>query len=822
MNRIPELLAPAGGMEQLRAAVENGADAVYVGGKAFNARVNANNFDDDEMQEAIDYAHVRGISLFVTMNTLIGDNEMEAAFSHAQKLYVQGADALIIQDIGFAALMRRHFPDLPVHISTQGTIFNIEGVRAAEKMGFGRAILARELSLDEIEGICRQTKLQIEVFAHGALCMCYSGQCELSFIIGGRSGNRGTCAQPCRLPYALVRREHGGREYEIERDSYLLSPKDLAAAGLIGRLADAGVASLKIEGRMKSPEYVAVVTGIYRKYLDAYAGAEKPVENGIYNGRIIPSQDDWRALNQIFNRGGFTTGYLEGNPGMALLSGDLPKHQGIRVGVAKSADPARRLVEIKLEDKLSIGDGIEIMNSELPGNIVTYMTVGGKKADSAGTCDTATVGYIDGRVRPGDPVNKITDKEQLKAARASFDGRRPRTSGLYCSFELKSGSPARLIMKDDSGHTASIDGAVLPETAFNVPIDAQMVESQLSKMGGTPFRLISLESSIENGLSLPLSEINSMRRAAIGEIENQRRVRYSFRQSPVRMPDDVRAAGKPAAMPKSDNSYKQIRASAAEETSRTKCLYFYRLGGAEGDAVINDAFDRGCFGFDRIYLPYECFLSDKHADVFKEYRNRGVGLIPVIPCITKGRHDDVIRANLDRLAGHPHADGICAGNPGWAVRCAEIGMRVYGDHSLNIYNSFSFEAIKSWGLSGAVVSHELSPGQAAALDFHGIEAEFAVYGRIPAMVTEHCLIGDCGQAETGCVRCGRCRGAEFLLRDRKGERYPVITDETSCRTTILSHSTVDRSESAPFLLKAGVKRLRMYIYNESYEQIIRL
>ena len=282
-RRKPELLVPAGSMEPLIAAVENGADAVYVGGRLFNARMNAGNFDDERMQQALDYAHARGVKVFVTMNTLIFDEEMEEAVEYAGFLYRAGVDALIVQDLGLGRRIHEELPDFPLHLSTQGTACDAEAVALAKELGYERVVLSRELSLAEMEAACRDGGLDIEVFVHGALCICYSGQCQMSRFYGGRSGNRGACAQPCRLPYEGV--DENGKKIS----GHLLSPKDLCLVDRLGELIEAGVYSFKIEGRMKSPEYVAVVTRIYRKYIDEY------MEKGSYH--VTP--EDRRELRQI-------------------------------------------------------------------------------------------------------------------------------------------------------------------------------------------------------------------------------------------------------------------------------------------------------------------------------------------------------------------------------------------------------------------------------------------------------------------------------------------------------------------------------------------
>ena len=329
MNK-PELLAPVGGKPHLIAAVNNGADAVYMGGMAFNARIFADNFSDEELPDAINYAHAHGVKVYMTINTLVNDGELARAFEYCNYIYGTGVDGVIIQDFGLARLLRKYLPDLPLHLSTQGTLYNTEAADTVSKLGFSRVVPARELSLAEITelaGHCRSLDkpVDVEVFVHGALCMCYSGQCQMSRVTGGgsgRTGNRGTCAQPCRHAYT----DEKGNTY------YALSPKDLCLIERIPDLVMSGASSFKIEGRMKSPEYVAIVTRIYRKYIDLFDRLVR--EHGEEAARDMYSvdEDDMLELRQIFNRGDFTEGYLFGNPGEDLLSGSSPKNQGLRIG----------------------------------------------------------------------------------------------------------------------------------------------------------------------------------------------------------------------------------------------------------------------------------------------------------------------------------------------------------------------------------------------------------------------------------------------------------------------------------------------------------
>lgn len=333
-------------MECLKAAVHNGANAVYLGCDLFSARANAKNFTLDELKEAINYAHIYNVQVHLTLNTLIKNNEFEDAISIVEKAYEYGIDAIIVQDLGLAKFIINNFPNLPVHASTQMTIHNLEGVLQAEKLGFSRVVLSRELSLDEIEYIAKHSSIEIEAFIHGALCICYSGQCLMSSLIGGRSGNRGKCAQPCRLPYELI------QDHTKIDNGYLLSPKDVCSLELIPNFIESGVTSFKIEGRMKSPEYVATVTRIYRKYIDLYLD-DKPYQ--------IDDQDK-KDLLQVFNRGGFSTGHLSSSSNKDLIFKEKPNNMGIYIGNVSNYNSNKGHITLSLNDNLSIGDTITFEN----------------------------------------------------------------------------------------------------------------------------------------------------------------------------------------------------------------------------------------------------------------------------------------------------------------------------------------------------------------------------------------------------------------------------------------------------------------------------
>ena len=344
MKKI-ELLSPAGNMLCLEAAIQNGADAVYVGLNRFSARANAENFTLEELKAAIDYAHLRNVKVHLTLNTLVKNEEFNNIIEYITVLYEHGLDAVIVQDLGLAKFLIKHFPDLPVHASTQMTIHNLDGVLEAKKLGFSRVILSRETSLSDIEHICKYSNIEIEAFIHGALCISYSGQCLFSSLVGSRSGNRGKCAQACRLPYELLENN------KVIDKGYLLSPRDMCGLEYVPSLIEAGVSSFKIEGRMKNPEYVAIVTRIYRKYIDMFLNTPTHYE-------ILA--EDKKTLLQAFNRGGFSTGHLSSDCNKNLIFKDKPNNMGIYIGHISNYNKNKGIITLKLNESLSIRDGIGI------------------------------------------------------------------------------------------------------------------------------------------------------------------------------------------------------------------------------------------------------------------------------------------------------------------------------------------------------------------------------------------------------------------------------------------------------------------------------
>lgn len=510
-----ELLIPVGDFDCLVAAVQNGADTVYFGSSLFNARNSATNFDIDALEQAIDYAKLRNVKTNLTLNTLIKDDEFESAINIAKKAYEFGIDAIIVQDLGLANYLIKTFPDLPIHASTQMTVHNLQGVLQLEKLGYKRVVLSRELSIEEIEYICKNSNIEIECFIHGALCISYSGQCLFSSSIGGRSGNRGKCAQPCRLPYELLDSEH-----KTINKGYLLSTRDLCGIEYLPQLVKCGIKCLKIEGRLKSPEYVAILTKIYRKYLDL----------ALNNISYTLSTDDKKQLMQVFNRGGFSTGHFNKEPNTSLVYIKKPNHMGLPLGTIISYNPKKGYIKIKLENTISIGDSIQVEKENNNYN-VSELLLNNSNKKVAYTGDIVEIGRLKGNISVGDQVFKTVDKELFTLARKTFSGTEYKKISLEGNITIKNGSPILFEITCNTGiykdAHIQLQSGILPVKAENKPITEDRIVSQLNKTGNTQFEFNKIDVNLEDNLFIPnISSLNDLRRNAIQKLEEFAKLKY--------------------------------------------------------------------------------------------------------------------------------------------------------------------------------------------------------------------------------------------------------------------------------------------------------
>ena len=499
-----ELLSPAGNFECLVAAIEAGCDAVYLGGKLFGARAFSNNFTDEELVEAIKYAHLYGVKVYVTVNTLIYEREVDNFMQYVDFLYKNNVDALIIQDIGMMDLIRKTYPNLELHASTQMHIHNIEGVKLVEKLGLKRVVLARETSIDTIKYIKENTNIELEIFVQGALCISYSGQCLMSALIGNRSGNRGSCAGCCRQPYNLV---SNGKK--VNKEEYILSTKDLSSLENIGNLIDIGVDSFKIEGRMKSREYVYLVTKMYRLAIDSY----------LKTGKVQINPEDLKNLKKIFNRE-FTKGFLNNAKNDEITNSYRPNHQGIKIGkVIKFKD---NYISIKLSDDVNINDGIRIGDT---GFIITNMFKDKKKIEHGYKNDIISI-YYKGNIKEED-VLKTTD--YLLNKQIDFDIKNSkRKVNIDAKVEAYKDKNIKLEITDGINTVVVFGNTV--EKSINSPISFDKIKEQINKLGNTIYCLNNIEISGDKDIFISIKELNELRRKAIEELNDKRLYKYEYKK----------------------------------------------------------------------------------------------------------------------------------------------------------------------------------------------------------------------------------------------------------------------------------------------------
>lgn len=699
-----ELLSPAGNREALIAAISCGADAVYLGYTAFGARSYAGNFDAQGLEEAISYAHERGKKIYVTVNTLVKSRETDDLCDVLELLCRVGADAVLVQDMGVVRIARERFPELTLHASTQMTINNAQGAKLMQSLGFTRVVPARECSLAELRRMA-ETGVEIEAFAHGALCVAVSGQCLFSSMIGGRSGNRGRCAQPCRLPYAL----------EDGTSGYLLSTRDLMLLDRLPELRDAGVYSFKLEGRMKRPEYVGVITRAYREALDA-AEAHTPYH---------PSPKTLDALRQVFNRGGFTEGYAMGKSHAALMSWERPNHWGIRVGkiTAMRGPLARVLLERDLHD----GDGLQIRGRE-----ETDLTYAGNETQAG---QEATVRVAHGAAKPGDSVYRLTDALQMQEIRSRM-AQEGVCIPLMGALRAMPGEIPSLTLSDHEGHTVTVQGSQTVSCAQQRPLDMETARKQLAKMGGTPYSLQTLTLESE-GAFMPAGMLNALRRDALAAMQRSRTeiVRKHLPGMPM-----------PATFPKQE-----------------------RLLIVQGEELAH-ACELRQAGADVYYWQPQDYSTPFLEQALANHPL--VSPVLVLPAVTYTQ-------DLDRLHGFvcQHADqisGVVLNNAG-QFGCA-WPVPVYGGQGLNVMNGDCAGFYTALCALRLTASCELSAGELRDLFSVGGNYELEAYGRTQLMLLSHCprrtRAGDTHQ-DAACRACDARGGCPDTYTDRKGYRFPL-------------------------------------------------
>ena len=749
--RDVELLAPVGSFEALKAAVQNGANAVYLGGKDFGARASANNFDRDELKEAVKYAHIRGVQVFVTTNTLRKENEIEDFLEYAKFLYDIDVDAIILQDIGMARLIKRELPDFELHASTQMVAHSLEDVKYLESVGFDRVVLAREVTVEEIKYICDNCKADIEVFVHGALCVCYSGQCLMSSMIGNRSGNRGRCAQPCRQRYELIDVYTG--EVVNSNGDYLLSPRDLNAIEEIDKVIDAGVHSLKIEGRMKRPEYVATVIDGYRKTIDEYLATNK----------LNVSDETINDLYTIFNRK-FTKGLLLGDVGKDMMNSQLPNNQGLYVGTVVDYNKKAKRLKIKLANTLKKGDGINLGGGTI-GRIIkngNIETIGYKG-------ETIELDFV-GEARKGQIVFKTSDSELMDRVQATFTQDKEFVKNIIdAKITIKLGQKPILTLKDRHSNEATIEGDKIVEEAMKVALSKEKVETQLRKLGNTPYELDLLEIELDDNVSLPISLLNQMRRDCI-ELLDKERVSIKNRKYKNKI-----VKYKPVLYNRNKQQEISVKVKNLEQLeSALEC------------------------GVDRIYYE-DTNTIDKAMSLAMKYNKKVIYSAPRI--IRNKEYNHLAKVN------NAGVESVQVGNYGSIDYFKDKKLNI--DYYLNAFNSETINYYKEIGADTLCISQELNINEIKeTIKYTDINIESVVYGYTPLMITEYCPMGvivrDCKKDK----RVAKCKESIYALRNSKGDEFRVSQD-IFCRSTIYNSNVTCMLDNLYELHEIGINVLRL-------------
>ena len=759
-----ELLSPVGDFECLKAAVQNGANSVYFGSNLFNARAFAHNFNLNDLKSVIHYAKIRGVKTYLTLNTLIKDDELEKAFLLAKTAYEYGIHAIIVQDLGLAMKLIKYFPDLPIHASTQMTVHNLNGALQLQELGFKRVVLSRELSLNEIEYIHKNSHIEIECFAHGALCISYSGQCLFSSMLGGRSGNRGKCAQPCRLPYELW-------ENQKKVDyGHLLSTRDLCSLEYIPSFLKAGVKCLKIEGRMKSPEYVATVTRIYKKYIDL-ASSNEPY--------VIDSTDR-KILMQVFNRGMSSSGHLGSEPNKNLVFKDKPNNMGLFLGKVQHYHPTKGLITIKLKEPIKIGDTISI-EKESGTYTISELMENNKNIQETKIGQTVTIGRMKGNISCNDKIYKISSKELTTLAKQSYQ-KEYRKIQLNAKITIKRNQPITIHITPANSIALYKDLNLqyqlneFPIEAKNRPLNEQIVIQQIAKTASTPYEFKQIKVDLEPNLFLPkISLLNELRRTALEQVQDYAIANCSRYHCTNPL---TYTLGKPISLSNAENKIKKD--SLYPQVS----VLFNQLH-------LNLDYTNLSTQIDTIYIPLRYFTDKKYETILKTLSKNFKTYI-YMPTIIKGNYNNLFYASAEKSVKKYNIQGLVISNIGNIKLLMELfsdlntNFALVTNYTFNVFNQKTILALKELGISRFTLSPELDKQAIQFLsNTNDLPKELIVYGRLPLMNMNYCLLGETDKCYPNCS--ARCQSTNtYYVKDRLNISFPILPDNVQTVTTLFN------------------------------------
>lgn len=785
-----ELLAPVGDWNCLKAAVQNGADAVYFGVEQFNARMYAANFNVEDMKQVIEYCKLRNVKTNLTLNTLLENCEFDNAVDLAKEAYKTGVDAIIVQDLGLAKYLIDNIPGLPIHASTQMTVHNLQGVLKLEKLGFDRVVLSRELSCEEIEYICKNCKVEIETFIHGALCICYSGQCLFSSVVGGRSGNRGKCAGPCRLPYELISENAETHERKSIDKGYLLSTKDLCGIAYLPRLIQAGVKCFKIEGRMKSPEYVATVTRIYRKYIDMV----------LNNYDFIIDEKDINDLMQVFNRGGFSDGHLDSKHNRNLIFPEKPSNMGIYLGTIKKYNSNKGHITLQLEEDLELGDSISVSN-EASKYLVSELMIKNVNQKKVSANTEVTIGRMKGNIKVGDKVYRISSKALSDFAKASYDNCENKKIPLNCTVTIKKNTPISMEISTNKNtcynelyssiYVKEISN-MIPIDALKTPISVERVVKQISKTTNTPFSFENITVLLDDGLYVPsISTLNELRRTALEKVEQE-----------------ILSRAKRTLLDLSKKSKESITYTPNVKNPEISVLF--RQLDLDFDYTKLDKEK-----ITNIYVSLELFISKKYSKIIS-YFSDNYNLYIYVPSIIKTNYKNIALSTIEQAVIIYNIKGFIVSNIGdfELLKKYSKDYEFIGNYTLNVFNNNTMEEYRKLGLSRITLSRELNQELIKEMLANAnINTEMIVYGNLPLMASSYCFLGETNKCYPDCgTNCKK--NNKYYLKDRLGFNFRVVPNSIETVTLICNSKTLSVSTK-----DLPVNFVRLDILNESINEI---
>ena len=761
-----ELLSPVGDFDCLKAAVQNGANAVYFGGQLFNARYSAKNFDKDGIREAVNYAKSRNVKINFTLNILLKNNEFDDAIDVVKYIYELGVDAVIVDDLGFAKYIIDNFPGMEVHGSTQMTIHNLDGAIALKNLGYSRVVLARESTLSDIDYICRNANIDIEAFVHGALCISYSGQCLFSSAIGGRSGNRGRCAQPCRMYYNMLETSDNVSYKNIGK-GFLISPRDLCGLDFIPDLIKAGVKSFKLEGRMKTPEYVAIVTRIYRKYIDL----------ALSDNEYVVDKNDLHDLMLAFNRGGFSKGCLGGDDNHDYVFEEKPSNQGLYIGNISKIDKKNGLISLKTNEPLNIGDTF-LVQQEDHKYTISEILKNGSHVKSAAIGDLVTIGRVKGKLELGDKVFKINSSIISKEIK-EFNSHEHVKIPLVANFKALIGKPLELevVSLDEPGNTyfglsTTISNEIQPIEAISNPISKERLIEQLNKTTDTNFEFKKINIEMNDNIYIPkISSINALRRDAINALYQ-----------------------------KGIDNFTRILPSKLHST---KLVHQHVFPSIRTYSVLLNSIDismdySSLKNVDRVYIPLKFFIKKEFESKLLEISQFTDCYID-IPTIVRDNFRNVFYNNFDEKVNKFNIKGLVISNlSGIEFMMKYVGkLDIVSKYTLNIYNNHTIDELKKVGINRVTVSPELDTDTLIDLcNNSSLPTEFLVYGKLPVMHIQYCPLGKSNKCYPTCSM--KCKTSNrFYLEDKLGYKFEFVPDNMQTITKIYN-SKINSIDYAKF------------------------